>query len=158
MRALTVRQPYANLIVSGAKTIENRGRLTGVRGLVVIHAGKQVHERYRGATAAEAYDMPPLSPLGEFVGVARIDSSHKALSADCYEHECYSNPHAEFPTDTLSTLAAPIFHWVLVDALQFTERGPAANGSLGFWEPTHSDEHLINLAIVEATKKMRGNS
>jgi len=40
MKALSVRQPWAYLIVQGLKTIENRTWPTRVRGSVLIHAGK----------------------------------------------------------------------------------------------------------------------
>jgi hypothetical protein len=39
MHALTVRQPFASLILSGAKPIENRSRPFSVRGRLLIHAG-----------------------------------------------------------------------------------------------------------------------
>lgn len=40
MKALTICQPYAHLIVSGEKRIENREWSTKYRGKLVIHAGK----------------------------------------------------------------------------------------------------------------------
>ncbi|MGE0753117.1 MAG: ASCH domain-containing protein [Variibacter sp.] len=40
MKIITVRQPWAHLIVSGSKNIENRTRPTKYRGPVLIHAAK----------------------------------------------------------------------------------------------------------------------
>jgi hypothetical protein len=40
MIALSIRQPWAWLIVNGFKTIENRSWLTNYRGPMLIHAGK----------------------------------------------------------------------------------------------------------------------
>ena len=40
MKALTICQPYADMIVTGEKVIENRTWPTSVRGRVAIHAGK----------------------------------------------------------------------------------------------------------------------
>ena len=40
MKALTIRQPYAHLIVIGEKRVENRSRQTVYRGPLLIHAGK----------------------------------------------------------------------------------------------------------------------
>ena len=40
MKALTVCQPYAHLIVTGEKRVENRGWYCKHRGPVLIHAGK----------------------------------------------------------------------------------------------------------------------
>ena len=38
MRVLTVREPWATLIVAGAKDVENRSRYFGHRGPLLIHA------------------------------------------------------------------------------------------------------------------------
>jgi len=40
MKALTISQPYASLIASGEKWVENRSWPTGYRGPLAIHAGK----------------------------------------------------------------------------------------------------------------------
>jgi hypothetical protein len=42
MKALSVRQPWAWLIANGFKDIENRSWDTSYRGLILIHAGKQI--------------------------------------------------------------------------------------------------------------------
>lgn len=41
MKALSIQQPWAWLIVSGFKDIENREWFTKVRGEILIHAGKK---------------------------------------------------------------------------------------------------------------------
>lgn len=40
MKALTIHQPYASLIASGAKRVENRRWKINYRGLLAIHAGQ----------------------------------------------------------------------------------------------------------------------
>ncbi len=40
MKALTICQPYASLIMAGLKRIENRTWATGYRGPLAIHAGR----------------------------------------------------------------------------------------------------------------------
>ncbi len=42
MKALSIQQPFAWLIVNGYKDIENRTWNTSYKGFVLIHAGKQV--------------------------------------------------------------------------------------------------------------------
>src|SRR3990167_7355801 len=42
MRALTICQPYAHLIVMGEKRVENRTWPTRYRGPLAIHAGKSL--------------------------------------------------------------------------------------------------------------------
>lgn len=41
MKALTIKQPWAGMIMEGNKKIENRGWLTDYRGPLLIHAGKK---------------------------------------------------------------------------------------------------------------------
>ena len=38
MKAISIRQPWAHLVVAGIKTIENRHWSTNYRGVVLIHA------------------------------------------------------------------------------------------------------------------------
>ena len=40
MKALTICQPYASLIITATKRVENRSWATAYRGPLVIHAGK----------------------------------------------------------------------------------------------------------------------
>lgn len=40
MKALTINQPYAHLIMTGEKLVENRTWATKYRGTLLIHAGK----------------------------------------------------------------------------------------------------------------------
>lgn len=44
MKALSIQQPWAWLIVNGYKDVENRDWSTRVRGRVAIHAGKKIDE------------------------------------------------------------------------------------------------------------------
>ena len=44
MLALTVRQPYASLIVLGVKPVENRSWATRHRGEIAIHAAKEIFQ------------------------------------------------------------------------------------------------------------------
>lgn len=42
MKALSIQQPWAYLIVNGLKDIENRNWSTSYRGFILIHAGKKI--------------------------------------------------------------------------------------------------------------------
>jgi hypothetical protein len=73
MRIITVRQPWASLLVAGVKDVENRTWPTSYRGPVLIHAGKRPDaisvaevERRFGA------HLDNIGPLGGVVGVADI--------------------------------------------------------------------------------------
>lgn len=50
MKALSVRQPWAWLLVNGYKDIENRGWKTHYQGPLLIHAGKAWRGKYSPRT------------------------------------------------------------------------------------------------------------
>lgn len=72
--ALSIRQPWAWLIVNGIKDVENRDWFTAFRGEVLIHAGKTRDvDQYEAASAMAALvgvEIPPMDALdyGGFVG------------------------------------------------------------------------------------------
>lgn len=73
MKALSILQPYAWLIVNGIKDIENRTWRTGYRGPVLIHAGKN-YPKWEYEQDAEQYENYPLREdmTGGIVGIATI--------------------------------------------------------------------------------------
>lgn len=50
MKALTIKQPWAGLIISGMKNIENRTWKTDYRGKLLIHAGISYSKKNRKET------------------------------------------------------------------------------------------------------------
>jgi len=44
MKAISIRQPYAYLIVNGHKDIENRNWKTKLRGRVLVHASQKIDD------------------------------------------------------------------------------------------------------------------
>ena len=74
--ALSIRQPWAWLIVNGFKDIENRDWRTNFRGRVLVHAGK----KYGRAEKRDAYivfavfgiQIPETLELGGIVGSVEI--------------------------------------------------------------------------------------
>lgn len=54
-KTLTVKQPWAGLIASGVKTVENRTWRTTHRGPLLIHAGAALDSRHREIMTA----LPP---------------------------------------------------------------------------------------------------
>lgn len=62
MKALSVRQPWASLIVWGLKTVEIRSWQPTYRGCLLIHAAKTLDERALGRLGLER------TPTGALVG------------------------------------------------------------------------------------------
>ena len=89
MKALSIRQPWAHLIVHGEKDMENRKWKTGLRGQVWIHASKTVDKQSYDDLKKKGVDLPPIEDLktGGIIGIAEI--------ADCVESsesEWFSGP------------------------------------------------------------------
>lgn len=141
IRALTVRQPYADLIARGAKTVENRSRKTKYRGPVAIHAGKEL------AVADWEWARKQLGPkvvpnrdqlvLGAVVAVADLVGCHAAgWPSECNTAACKA--WGEMGGDT--------WHWVLADSRPLIEPVPA-RGQLGVWTPDPDLTAAIEAAL-----------
>lgn len=74
MKALSIKQPWAWLIVNGHKTIENRDWATWFRGPLLIHTGKTID--YEGILWVRrhfpAIALPEFFDIGGIVGEATI--------------------------------------------------------------------------------------
>jgi hypothetical protein len=85
MKALSIRQPWAELIVAGLKDIENRMWPTDYRGPVLIHAGMKIEpidadlrewiKRISGFDLPQAGDLPRGGIVGQVEIVDLVQSS-----------------------------------------------------------------------------------
>ena len=119
--ALTVRQPWAELIVSGQKTVENRSRPTKIRGWVAIHASKTVSADDRRLCEDFGCDLDAF-PLGHVVGFANIvDCVSDIANCRAGDEDWFNGPYG----------------YLIGGAIWWD--GPAIKGSLGFWKLPMSD-------------------
>jgi hypothetical protein len=73
VKIISIRQPWASLIVSGVKDVENRTWSTRYRGPVLIHASRTVDEISDDEFQVRfGMPLPAASPRGGVVGVAEI--------------------------------------------------------------------------------------
>lgn len=81
MKALSINQPWAWLIVNGHKTVENRNWDTSYRGWFLIHAGKKIdhdaYELFEYGGELDHFDFinipsPSVIETGGIVGKARL--------------------------------------------------------------------------------------
>jgi hypothetical protein len=81
--ALGVRQPWAELILRGVKTIEVRSQNTRVRGTIYIYASKQFSDLPAAVDAARTHEIDcPSLPTGLLVGSVEIFRTRPALVDD----------------------------------------------------------------------------
>lgn len=77
MKALTICQPYAHLIITGQKRVENRGWKTNHRGDLIIHAGKSREWLGYDTDADLLRTHGEQIPFGAAVGIVKlIDCLH----------------------------------------------------------------------------------
>lgn len=79
MRTLSIRQPWAWLIVNGHKSVENRDWATLWRGEFLVHASSSGTKKAHAEIAAQVHDLIGLAvpefdalPRGGIVGITRI--------------------------------------------------------------------------------------
>jgi len=121
MKALTVCQPYAELIARGDKPIENRTWSTPYRGRLMIHAGKS--RDWLGDSAGYRLDpstfaMGAVVATAEVVACLNIRAPWPMAYADLQIHE-----HANGP-----------WCWILED-VQRLRRPVFCQGAQGLWLP-----------------------
>ena len=79
MRAITVRQPWAALIMHGGKNVENRSRniVGDYRGPVAIHAAL-TYDNVAMHTVGRLADHPAARTAGAIIGVVDVIGVHRA--------------------------------------------------------------------------------
>lgn len=130
-RAISIRQPWASCIATGAegaKRVENRGRPTSYRGLVVIHASLQpdvAADTDPRVTALWGRDPRLGMPVGVVLAVADLVDCHQSDWPD-------DEPACCFPWGDLfyGDGLAPAWHLVL-DNVIVLDRPVPAKGKLG---------------------------
>lgn len=124
MKALTICQPYAEMIMLGDKRIENRTWPTTYRGPLLIHAGKS--RDWLEADDEREYQLV----FGAIVGISTLTD---CLRVEKLPPELARDFHANGP-----------FCWILADVERFAVPIPY-RGAQGLWDysgalPVHSLE------------------
>jgi hypothetical protein len=136
MKVLTVKNPWAFLIIHYGKDIENRTRKTNYRGRIAIHASMQSD---KGAYLWQAKD-PVLNRAFQAIR-GRRDEIEKLNGHIIGTVEIYNCTYPELTKavidDPWAEPDAP-WHWWLKDAIPLAVPVPA-RGMLGLWEYTGVD-------------------
>jgi len=106
IRALSVRQPFAELILSGDKVIEYRTRRTHIRGRVYLYASKTPGPAERFADAG--YERGDLH-CGVIVGTVEVVDCVEDTDGDFEWH--LANPHRLRVPLSVRGTPQPGFFW-----------------------------------------------
>jgi hypothetical protein len=132
--ALSVRQPWAELIISGRKSIEVRAWTTNYRGPLWLHAGRHID-----ATLDAKFGVVD-PPRGAFIGCVELVS---AISFDATRWEAWRDRHLNS-----GPYQPGLYAWTLLNPRRLREPGPAV-GRLGLF-PVEPDLalRLYSLLLV----------
>jgi len=139
MKALTICQPYAELIIRREKRIENRTWPTSYRGPMYIHAGKS--RQWLGEGDLERF---PNMPFGAVVGIATLFDCVQLNNSTIDRYPWIADhEHAHGPWCWLLVNVVPIGPWPWRGAqglfdIDEDELGRVANRELGIPEPAEA--------------------
>jgi hypothetical protein len=123
VRALSINQPWASLILGGHKLTENRvWTTTTYRGLLIVHAGLNVARH--AAELGASYGVTE-APIGAYLGVVQLQDIHQAHPG------CGCNPVFAQPD---------VFHWRLSAPQPFAQPIPGRGRQRLFRPPAEVAE------------------
>ena len=123
MKALTIKQPWADLIIAGIKDIENRTWKTSYRGRVLIHTSKSPCSR-------GDLDACPLSALSENINLDKYAPgrfTNGAIIGSVDIVDCVMNHPSEWAEKG-------VYNWVLANPVKFEKPILNVKGTLGLWD------------------------
>lgn len=161
MKAITIKQPWASLIVDGIKDIENRTWPTKFRGRVLIHSAKKPIEMVFGNEMFTREQWNRITDKTQSINKTCGSIIGSVEIVDCViNHESIWAEKTDIPTlgdvlDDLKLLGRVVhpnkvvYNWVLANPIKFPEPIPA-KGELSFWdypnilaEPEEKDGELF---------------
>ena len=123
MKALTIKQPWANLIIKGLKKYEFRSWRTKYRGPLLIHAGKGTDNP--SVVRLKEY-LPNNLPTGEIIGQVNV--------VDCIEvTKEFKEKLLLENKDIYKGSEIGSYAWKLDNVVIF-DKQIAINGKLSLWE------------------------
>lgn len=128
-KVLSVRQPYASLLVNGIKDVENRSRRTNYRGTVLIHASAKMHDI-----------MEQLPTKIFLLGASPVEQQIMAMAKKVVQLDLFgciigSVDIVDCVQDSPSEWAERgQWHWVCRNAKVFKHPIRNVKGKLGIWE------------------------
>lgn len=162
MKTITIKQPWASLICSGIKDIENRTWTTKFRGRVLVHSAAKswlwhkviqyLSPELREFAIKNKWTRTWLENLetGAIIGSVEIvdcvvnyesvwAEKSMQLSKPIYQNYFDENgvfDEVQYNNDKVDWMnQKPIYNWVLANPIMFSEPIPA-KGKLSFWEYT----------------------
>ena len=129
-KVLSVRQPFASLLVSGVKDVENRSRRTNFRGTVLIHASARMHDVVEKLSGYLQNGSPLIGIEKDIMSCANIADGFNMFSCIIGSVDivdCVQNHPSRWAEEGQ-------WHWVCANARMFDHPIRNVKGKLGIWE------------------------
>ena len=144
MKAISLLQPWASLVVLGSKRTETRSWSTRYRGILAIHASAGFKRAERDLCCEVPFPeglrnlRPADLPLGAIIGTCRLVA---CVRTDADE---ILNGHSDLVVDEadFGDYGPERYAWILDDVRRLLKPIPA-RGSLGIWNFDESGHSLL---------------
>jgi hypothetical protein len=139
MKALTIIQPWASLIVLGEKRIETRSWRTKYRGPILIHAGKSVDHDicktnpFSAALVDHGIIFKQDMPIGSIIAKCNLIDCLRITHEDGIEAQLENDFIVEANEYCFGDYSPGRFAWILDNVEPLKEPIPA-KGKLSLWE------------------------
>jgi hypothetical protein len=134
VKALSLRQPWADLAVCGQKTLELRTWQVAYRGPLAIHASKTVH-----LEACQALDMDPRKrTTGALIGTVDLVD---IIQVDAETYQARQSEHLAAGFINMPENGQPLFGWILANPRRLEKPQPAV-GHMGLFNAEVSDSRV----------------
>lgn len=139
MKVLSIRQPWASLIVWNFKDIENRNWKTNYRGPLLIHASSKFDERYDRLRNYEGNDCPSDMFSGSQWAFLNNEHVRKILEGDLPTSAIIGITELKdigyyWPGQTSWAQRESKYHWHLTNSAEFKIPIPNIKGRLNLWD------------------------
>ena len=139
MKAITIKNPYAHLIVLGIKDIENRTWKTNFRGKVLIHAAATWHKRGRKMDSLFTPDQMEVLMAQDMEKIQDPKMKFSAIVGEVEIVDCVINHPSVWAENNIGIpedglIIKPIYNWVLKNPVAYSQPFLDVKGKLSFWE------------------------
>lgn len=156
-KVLSIRQPWASMIVRGLKRFEIRTWQTSYRGQLIIHASSATPTKAFAEEAFEEY--PELGELMERVGISSLEGL-RALPrssivgvvtlSDIFDAEQVQSKSTVDDATIMGGLDDDSYYWLLTNAIEI-EPVSGVNGKLNLWELDEAVEKAVLKRVERGT-------
>lgn len=132
MKAISLLQPWATLVIEGHKKIETRNWSTSYRGPLLIHAGKSKAAFVIAMEPSLKKYIPDFNalPFGQILGKVYLD---KILRIEDFDLDDILMNELTLENKAFGNYASGRYGWVFTEPVKFEQPIPA-RGMLNLWE------------------------